>query len=57
MILFGDLLEQGRQTLESSGYSEMWYGWNGFDLAQDDERRRGGVRVWTKNREETSTLI
>jgi len=29
------------------GYEEAWYGWNGFDWAQDEEERRGGVRIWS----------
>ncbi|EAL22074.1 hypothetical protein CNBC2120 [Cryptococcus deneoformans B-3501A] len=32
--------------LESLGYHEVWNGWNGFDWAQDEEERKGGVRVW-----------
>ena len=32
--------------LESLGYQEVWNGWNGFDWAQDEEERKGGVRVW-----------
>ena len=33
-------------VLRGKGYEEVWSGWNGFDLLQDDERRRGGVKVW-----------
>ncbi|KAE8540095.1 hypothetical protein D1P53_004033 [Cryptococcus gattii VGV] len=28
------------------GYQQVWNGWNGFDWAQDEEERKGGVRVW-----------
>lgn len=34
--------------LESLGYQEVWNGWNGFDWAQDEEERNGGVRVWRR---------
>ncbi|AFR93799.2 phosphatidylinositol glycan, class B [Cryptococcus neoformans C23] len=34
--------------LESLGYQEVWNGWNGFDWAQDEEERKGGVRVWRR---------
>lgn len=53
LILFGSLLDlaDGEKTvaqeLGSKGYTESWSMWNGFDLAQDEEGRKGGVRVWT----------
>lgn len=34
------------KLLRGRGYEEVWRGWNGFDVLQDDERRRGGVKVW-----------
>ena len=34
------------ETLQELGYKEVWRGWNGFDWAQDEVERRGGVRVW-----------
>jgi len=51
LVLFGALLEGKEGTevealLRGKGYEEVWSGWNGFDLLQDDERRRGGVKVW-----------
>lgn len=58
-VFFGALLyEPGVQDLlVEKGYAEVawddgrkwglgWGGWNGWDWAQDDERRRGGVQVW-----------
>ena len=55
-MLFGALLEEKgvRDLLGEKGYEEInwdgngmgWGGWNGWDWAQDDERRRGGVKVW-----------
>lgn len=58
VVLFGDLLKMSErqsdgafvtvgEALSEKGYTESWYGWNGFDLAQDEMERRGGVRVWT----------
>ena len=46
LVLFGHLLEQeGVQLLfEAKGYQEVWkrgWWWEG-----DDEKRKGGVRVW-----------
>ncbi|WVQ85533.1 hypothetical protein IAT38_007699 [Cryptococcus sp. DSM 104549] len=35
-----------RGELERKGYEEVWSGWNGFDWAQDEDERKGGVRVW-----------
>lgn len=35
-----------RDAITIRGYEEAWNGWNGFDWAQDEERRKGGVRVW-----------
>lgn len=56
ILLFGEVLErqelQGstmvsvEQALVDREYKEMAKLWNGFDLAQDDDHRRGGVRVW-----------
>ncbi|WVQ71180.1 hypothetical protein IAR50_000705 [Cryptococcus sp. DSM 104548] len=37
-----------KQALEKLGYGQVWEGWNGFDLAQDEDERKGGVRVWKK---------
>ncbi|ODN84156.1 hypothetical protein L202_00160 [Cryptococcus amylolentus CBS 6039] len=36
------------QAFEMLGYEQVWEGWNGFDLAQDEDERKGGVRVWRK---------
>jgi phosphatidylinositol glycan class B len=58
VVLFGQLLELSedtsddkqvsvRQALTERGYAETWNGWNGFDFAQDEIERRGGVRVWS----------
>jgi phosphatidylinositol glycan class B len=43
--LFGALLEEDgvRQLLQEKGYEEVWAGRNGFE---EDERRRGGMRLW-----------
>lgn len=59
IILFGCLLDvtqavgqemfSVRQSLASRGYHEARHFWNGFDIAQDEEKRRGGVRVWVRN--------
>ena len=56
VVLFGTLLEEAerigeksitvRSALETQGYREVWNGWNGFDFAQDESERRGGVRIW-----------
>ncbi|WVR03409.1 hypothetical protein IAU60_000400 [Kwoniella sp. DSM 27419] len=54
VLLFGELLKRTegqslinvQDALHAMGYSEIWSGWNGFDLLQDEEKRRGGVRVW-----------
>ncbi|CDZ98342.1 GPI-alpha-mannosyltransferase III (GPI10/PIG-B) involved in glycosylphosphatidylinositol anchor biosynthesis [Phaffia rhodozyma] len=38
-----------REILEERGFEQTWVsGWNGFDWAQDDERRRGGVVIWSR---------
>ncbi|KAL7420310.1 glycosylphosphatidylinositol anchor biosynthesis [Cryptotrichosporon argae] len=37
-----------RDVLRYRGYEERWAMWNGFDVLQDDERKRGGVRVWVR---------
>ncbi|TXT06064.1 hypothetical protein VHUM_03537 [Vanrija humicola] len=60
LLLFGDLLEAKdtggglqetvSQALRRLGYHERVRLWNGFDIAQDDSRRRGGVRVWTQDK-------
>lgn len=46
LVFFGSLLESDgvRPLLERLGYRQEWYGWNGWE---QDKRRRGGVRVWT----------
>lgn len=46
-----EVLETGykvsvREALGELGYEEVWRGWNGFDWAQDEAERRGGVRIW-----------
>jgi phosphatidylinositol glycan class B len=56
LVFFGTLLdgpkgEEVRALLEERGYAADlgWAAsrtWNGWDWAQDDERRRGGVAVW-----------
>lgn len=45
LVLFGALLEEEdvKAILTRRGYTEVWSGMNGFE---EDERRRGGVRVW-----------
>lgn len=58
VVLFGDLLSVSERLWDGShvsvedaltgrGYAEIWHGWNGFDMAQDELERRGGVRVWS----------
>lgn len=65
IVLFGALLDlkerssngklsRVREALTERGYAEAWYGWNGFDFAQDEPERRGGVRVWTLSGETSS---
>ncbi|KAL1409678.1 glycosylphosphatidylinositol anchor biosynthesis [Vanrija albida] len=60
VLLFGDVLgatdsagtssrENVAQVLRRLGYNESARLWNGFDIAQDDSHRRGGVRVWTRD--------
>jgi GPI mannosyltransferase 3 len=56
VVLFGTLLDSTESigatnvtihsALHAQGYQEVWNGWNGFDFAQDEEERRGGVRIW-----------
>lgn len=46
ILLFGHILPLIGDQLAQRGYVEVWHGWNGFDLAQDEAERRGGVRVW-----------
>ena len=55
VILFGDLLSQIGDSgvlvdlaLRDRGYEQVWSMWNGFDFAQDETRRRGGVRIWSR---------
>lgn len=58
VILFGELLDRTElvnnkhvsvaDALQERGYEEVIQLWNGFDVAQDEEKRRGGVRVWRK---------
>ena len=58
VLLFGELLDRSEKTAKGDitvaqamtelGYHEVWNGWNGFDFAQDESQRRGGVRVWTR---------
>jgi GPI mannosyltransferase 3 len=55
LAFFASLLEEAKDNegakvkaiLEEKGYSQVWSAWNGFDWAQDDEKRRGGVVVWS----------
>ena len=57
ILLFGSLLDQVdhsglgitsvREAL-SGQYEEAWSMWNGFDWAQDEPLRKGGVRVWRR---------
>lgn len=64
VLLFGEVLGRQdalgnsslsvEQALVGRGYREEWNFWNGFDLAQDEEKRRGGVRVWVRSEEERS---
>lgn len=37
-----------RDALAARGYAEVANLWNGFDVAQDEPKRRGGVRVWRR---------
>ena len=55
VVLFGELLSAKdndkesvsvEDALDRLGYEQVWYGWNGFDMAQDESERRGGVYVW-----------
>ncbi|WVQ93919.1 hypothetical protein IAU59_000997 [Kwoniella sp. CBS 9459] len=56
ILLFGELLDRTelingssvmvQDALHELGYSVVWTGWNGFDILQDEEKRRGGVQVW-----------
>lgn len=56
VVVFGTLLDEVevigseaitvRSALEVQGYHEVWNGWNGFDFAQDESERKGGVRIW-----------
>ncbi len=57
VVFFGELLDRTgrsqddrnvRSSLTRLGYSEKTSLWNGFDLLQDEEERRGGVRVWVR---------
>jgi phosphatidylinositol glycan class B len=54
ILLFGCLLDEAEdgvtfgQVLAESGYTEVANLWNGFDVAQDEEKRAGGVRVWRR---------
>jgi phosphatidylinositol glycan class B len=59
VILFGSLLDEVevlesgemrtvRTALSELGYREIWKRWNGVDWAQDESKRRGGVRIWRK---------
>jgi len=56
ILLFGELLsrtEEGQDgtvgnKLREKGFVEIAKLWNGFDWAQDEVERRGGVRVWVK---------
>jgi phosphatidylinositol glycan class B len=59
LLLFGSVLDKTeiankrgivdvRDSLRALGYREVWRGWNGFDLLQDEAERRGGVRIWAK---------
>lgn len=45
LVFFGALLkDDGVQRLvEKLGYQQDWSRWNGWE---QDERRRGGIRVW-----------
>ncbi|CAK9783538.1 hypothetical protein CC85DRAFT_279347 [Cutaneotrichosporon oleaginosum] len=57
VLVFGEVLARQdtlgnsslsvEQALAERGYHEKARLWNGFDFAQDEEKRRGGVRVWT----------
>ncbi|OCF43763.1 hypothetical protein I317_02367 [Kwoniella heveanensis CBS 569] len=65
ILLFGELLDMTEYTNGSSvsvsvedalgqlGYSAVWSGWNGFDILQDEEKRRGGVQVWRLKQDAT----
>ncbi|WWC85658.1 uncharacterized protein L201_000524 [Kwoniella dendrophila CBS 6074] len=56
LIIFGELLDRSeiiqekqitvRDSLVGLGYKQVWYGWNGFDLLQDEDERKGGLTVW-----------
>jgi GPI mannosyltransferase 3 len=49
-VIFGALIDDNtfegrsvRGVLEDKGYREIWMARNGFE---EDDRRRGGVRLW-----------
>lgn len=52
VVLFGEALSRShgdgtvKDLLQKQGFSQKWYGWNGFDLLQDEVRRNGGVYVY-----------
>jgi phosphatidylinositol glycan class B len=56
VLLFGcvlDHVEDGvrfADALGERGYVQVAALWNGFDVLQDEEKRRGGVRVWRRER-------
>lgn len=59
ILLFGEALQRSedgtsatvQQALEAKGYVERGHLWNGFDFAQDEQKRQGGVRIWMRNAE------
>ncbi|WVQ64650.1 uncharacterized protein L199_002817 [Kwoniella botswanensis] len=56
LVLFDEALSRIETTkggtssvsdeLVNLGYERVWYGWNGLNLLQDEEERKGGLTVW-----------
>ncbi|WWC57953.1 uncharacterized protein I303_100488 [Kwoniella dejecticola CBS 10117] len=56
IIAFGELLHRSeifdsrqvtfKEALVLQGYEQVWSKWNGFDILQDEDERRGGLEVW-----------
>ncbi|OCF59815.1 hypothetical protein L486_02488 [Kwoniella mangroviensis CBS 10435] len=56
LVLFGEVLRRLEtikgvsssvsDELVRLGYERVWHVWNGFDLLQDEDERKGGLTVW-----------
>ncbi|WWC66978.1 uncharacterized protein I206_100885 [Kwoniella pini CBS 10737] len=56
IIVFGELLNRSgsiedrtvtvQETLVGLEYEQVWSRWNGFDILQDEDERKGGLQVW-----------